>query len=261
MKKTKSNALFSLFVLLILGTVGYLLYLYFFLPQKLIEALGLDVSLFVGIQHELLPMLILGFLMFAFSMSLITFLFIERQKAITQEIIYIEKFIEQGKEEQAKKREKSIKLDEKVPLLKEELSNTVSQKRFQLAINHLCNLTQASAGAFFIAKKEETHHYVELSAAYAYPISEGKTLRFEYGDGLVGQVAKDRKITQISSVPKGYIQILSGLGQALPSHLLLVPVKNKKDELLAVVEIAGFKKFSKNQIAFIEEIGSYVFSI
>jgi hypothetical protein len=259
MEKRKSNLLFFLVIVFIIGMVGFFLHSYFVLPQNLIAAIGGDTNLFEEIQPIFLPSMVYAFVVFSFATGLITWLFIERQRNVTKEIIYIEKFIEQEKVTKKEDTEQTTKLTEQLPLLKKELTNATSETRFQLTINHLCNITEAVAGAFFIAKETEALRYVELIAAYAYQIPDSKTLRFEYGEGLVGQIAKEGKALQISAIPEGYIRILSGLGQSTPSYLLLLPIKNKEGVLIAVVEMANFKEFSKEEVTFIEEISSHVF--
>lgn len=261
MEKRKNNILFFFVILFIVGTIGLLLHSYFILPQSLIVAAQIDVKLFADVQLALLPSMIFVFVEFSFAIGLVTWLFIERQKDVTKEIVYIEKFVERNTQNKKENNQKGTGITEKISLLEQELSNTDSEEIFQLAINRLCNVTEAVAGAFFISKKEDTFRYVELLAAYAYQIPDSKTLRFEYGEGLVGQIAKEGKTIQISSVPEGYIRILSGLGQATPSFLLLIPIKNKKDKLAAVIEMAAFKEFSQEEIVLIEKIGKYIFSI
>ena len=260
MEKRKSNLLFFLVVVFITGMVGFFLHSYFVLPQNLITAIGGDTELFKEIQPVFLPSMVYAFVIFFFATGLITWLFIERQRNITKEIVYIEKFIEQEKVTKKENKQQVTKLTEQLPLLKEKLTNATSETRFQLTINHLCNITEAVAGAFFIAKEEDAFRYVELIAAYAYQIPDSKILRFEYGEGLVGQIAKEGKTLQLSVIPEGYIRVLSGLGQSTPSFLLLLPIKNKEEKLVAVVEMASFKEFSKEEIAFIEEVSSHVFS-
>jgi len=65
-------------------------------------------------------------------------------------------------------------------------------------------------------------------------------------------------MVNISSVPEGYVSILSGLGKATPSHMLLLPIMAEDDALIGVVEVASFHNFGKKEERFIEKVFSLV---
>ena len=127
----------------------------------------------------------------------------------------------------------------------EELSDNV--------LTMLCKELEASQGAVYFAKKTKEQRLLELKGSYAYVLPDSETITFEFGEGLVGQAAKTGKVTHITDVPEGYIEIFSGLGHSKPGELLLIPVKNDK-EVLAVAEIATFKPFSKREIRLAEKV-------
>ena len=111
----------------------------------------------------------------------------------------------------------------------------------------------ASQGAFFIAKERENIHYLQFVAGYAYHLAESETIEFEFGEGLSGQVAKENKLINIQTVPDGYIKILSGLGNASPTAMIIFPVRNN-NQVVGVVELASFKKFTEEDEQFIKEL-------
>jgi len=116
----------------------------------------------------------------------------------------------------------------------------------------------ASQGAFFITKtKEDGIHIIQFLAGYAYHLPESETIEFEFGEGLSGQVAKEGKLINIQTVPDGYIQILSGLGQSSPNAIIIFPIKNE-NKVVAVVELASFKNFTKEDEDFINELALQV---
>jgi two-component system chemotaxis sensor kinase CheA len=80
-------------------------------------------------------------------------------------------------------------------------------------------------------------------AGYAYNKETYGELTFGLGEGLPGQVARDRKLINLKNVPNGYITIRTGLGQASPDSLILFPVCHQ-DTLIGVVELASFRKFT-----------------
>jgi putative methionine-R-sulfoxide reductase with GAF domain len=72
---------------------------------------------------------------------------------------------------------------------------------------------------------------------------------------LSGQVAKEGKMINIQNVPDGYIKILSGLGNATPSSMLIFPIK-RNEEVLGVIELASFKNFTTDDEQFIKELSN-----
>jgi putative methionine-R-sulfoxide reductase with GAF domain len=116
---------------------------------------------------------------------------------------------------------------------------------------------EASQGAFFIAQSRDGIKLLSFTAGYAYHIAETETIEFEYGEGLSGQVAKEGKLININTVPDGYISILSGLGQATPTSIIIFPLK-KDDEVIAVIELASFNCFDGEEEDFLREIASEI---
>jgi putative methionine-R-sulfoxide reductase with GAF domain len=82
---------------------------------------------------------------------------------------------------------------------------------------------------------------------------ESKTIKYEFGEGLAGQVAKEGRKINIDNVPEGYITIISGLGAASPNHLLIYPVM-QDDQVAAVVEKASFKPISEEDERLVAEV-------
>ena len=64
---------------------------------------------------------------------------------------------------------------------------------------------------------------------------------------------KDGKIMNLTDIPDGYFIIESGLGKAAPVSLLIFPVK-KGNDVLAVIELSSFRKFTDEDERFFEMI-------
>ncbi len=122
-------------------------------------------------------------------------------------------------------------------------------------LSAVCKEFEACQGAIYISCEEDDKRFIELISSFAYPIADSEKIKFEFGEGLVGQAAKEGKIIYIDSVPDGYIKILSGLGSSSPSNLIIVPFISK-GSVRGVAEIASFKKFPKKE----EETLSKIFS-
>ncbi len=85
---------------------------------------------------------------------------------------------------------------------------------------------------------------IRLLETYAYYVPEGKIIEFEIGDGLIGQVAKEKKSLTLDNIPENYITVASGLGKATPSNLIIFPLIYEQN-LIGIIELASFSKFSK----------------
>ncbi len=120
-------------------------------------------------------------------------------------------------------------------------------------LNKICNHIEAVQGALYVVSKENDVKYIELIAAYAYQKPESEVIKYEFGEGLAGQVAKEGKLVNINEVPEGYIKVFSGLGNTSPDNLLLIPMKKGKS-VIGVVEIASFRPFRKADISYLEQV-------
>jgi hypothetical protein len=128
------------------------------------------------------------------------------------------------------------------------------------ALRIFCTELEACQGALFLTDESEGKHYIIFCAGYAYYMPESQRLRYEFGEGLAGQVAKEGQMVNLASVPDHYITILSGLGKSSPNHLLIAPIKHlESQEVCGVMEIASFKAFTRVEEELVEKI-SFAFA-
>ena len=99
-------------------------------------------------------------------------------------------------------------------------------------------LSIVQAIIFIRNKKSKTFKPIESFANY----SENNIPEFKEGDGIVGQVAEDKKIRLITDIAEGYITVISGLGSSSPSNLLIIPIVSN-NETVAIIELAAFESF------------------
>ncbi|QGQ98630.1 response regulator [Paenibacillus psychroresistens] len=116
-------------------------------------------------------------------------------------------------------------------------------------------LVEASYGVVYIREERRMKDEFVRQASYALYGEHEAGLSFRLGEGLIGQSALDKRTIIIEQVPNHYYRIVSGLGQASPQSLLIVPVifMNRVE---AVIEFASFKAFTQIQQTFIEQIQS-----
>ncbi len=125
--------------------------------------------------------------------------------------------------------------------------------KYETLLSKLCMKIDASQALYYIVKKEKGGRFIEMISSFAFSMPESDTIKYEFGEGLAGQVAKEGKMLNIGEVPKGYITIISGLGSASPNHLAILPIK-QGEEVVAVVEVASFKEIALEDIALITEV-------
>ncbi len=135
------------------------------------------------------------------------------------------------------------------------LSNQFNKKQLlEKLLQKICDQVEAAVGAIYITKLIEETRKLEMVVSYAYYHSQEQVPNYEFGQGLVGQVAKNAKPIILNAVPKGYIEVVSGLGTASPSHLVIFPVKNEEEEVLGVIEIASFRNFNEKDHLFLRDV-------
>jgi putative methionine-R-sulfoxide reductase with GAF domain len=148
-------------------------------------------------------------------------------------------------------------LSERLAIIEHTLQDNETDVRVKLEkiLTGICNELEACQGALYVTRQQEQRRILELAASYAYFFAESKTICYEFGEGLVGQVAKEGRTINISTIPEGYITIVSGLGSSSPNHLIIVPL-NYENVVFGVLELASFKEISKPDEVFLNNLAS-----
>src|SRR5258707_7061544 len=92
-----------------------------------------------------------------------------------------------------------------------------------------------------------------LLASYAHKQRKQLDNVFKLGEGLVGQCALEKERIIITSAPPDYIQITSGLGEAAPLNIIVIPVLFE-GQVKAVLELASFEGFSPTHLTFLDQL-------
>lgn len=140
-----------------------------------------------------------------------------------------------------------VALSERISAIETTLQNQATADHkviLEKILNNVCNELEACQGALYVTKQQNHKRLLELTASYAYYFAESKTISYEFGEGLIGQVAKEGRTINISTIPEGYITIVSGLGSSSPNHLIIIPLLFE-NSVAGILEIASFKKITK----------------
>ncbi|HXS15651.1 MAG TPA: HAMP domain-containing protein, partial [Polyangiaceae bacterium] len=125
----------------------------------------------------------------------------------------------------------------------------------RLIMSELTPLVGASHGAFFISNEQD--ETLRLTSSYAYKERKYVSSRFTRGEGLVGQCALEKKPILLTRVPSDYIQVNSGLGEAPPLNILVLPILFE-GEVRAVTELASFEPFSSIHRIFLDQLSESI---
>jgi PAS domain S-box-containing protein len=122
----------------------------------------------------------------------------------------------------------------------------------------LIKYVRANQGILFILNDTNpSTPFLELKATYAFNRKKYISGRIEPGQGLAGQAWLEAETIYLKEIPQDYVRITSGLGDANPSNLLVVPLKHDQN-IQGVLEIASFKIFQAHEISFIEKIAETI---
>jgi signal transduction histidine kinase/CheY-like chemotaxis protein/HAMP domain-containing protein len=121
-----------------------------------------------------------------------------------------------------------------------------------LIMDELAPLVRAQHGTFFLSETADDETRLRLIAGYGLRADKDAPLQYRLGQSLIGQVAKSARSMIISDLPEGYVKISSGLGEASPTNLAILPILFE-DRVLGVIELAAFTTFTPVQTDFLEQ--------
>ncbi len=110
----------------------------------------------------------------------------------------------------------------------------------------------AYVGVFYLADHQTDPPTLYLEGRFAYDDRVESAERFNFGEGLVGQVAVELKPLVVRDFPQEDILISSGLGTCPPRILTLFPVIHE-NSLVGVIELGLQNEFSDLQTQFLNQ--------
>jgi nitrate/nitrite-specific signal transduction histidine kinase len=127
-------------------------------------------------------------------------------------------------------------------------------------LSNLVKYTQSNQGSLFIVNDENRNElHLELLACYAYNRKKFLEKKILPGEGLSGQAYLERETIFLKAVPKEFVSITSGIGEAVPTAVLIVPLK-VNEEIVGTIEIASFQEYQPHEISFVEKLAESIAS-
>ncbi|MER5362175.1 HAMP domain-containing protein [Streptomyces sp. NPDC002785] len=137
-----------------------------------------------------------------------------------------------------------------------------------LIMSELTPVVSAQHGAFFLAMQtgdtdavgsdsdKDSSYELCMRGSYGYSAGSMPT-SFRPGETLIGTAAEEKRTIQVDNVPPGYLKISSGLGEAPPAHVIVLPVLFE-GKVLGVIELASFQPFTHIQRDFLNQLAEMI---
>jgi signal transduction histidine kinase/ActR/RegA family two-component response regulator len=131
----------------------------------------------------------------------------------------------------------------------------------RLIMSELTPLTSAQYGAFYLSAQypegtagssdDVTAEALDFTRIATYGFRQGGISHFTVGEGLAGQAALEGNRILIAGAPAGYLTVGSGLGEASPVSIVVLPI-TFEGRVLGVIELASLHHFEDVHLAFFD---------
>lgn len=138
-------------------------------------------------------------------------------------------------------------------------NNDVSELSHNILTNILKYVGANQGGLYIVQDTEEGEPYMILESCFAWDKKKYIEQKIYYGEGLVGQAWQEKDTIFITEVPEDYITITSGLGDANPTCILIVPLL-VNEEVYGAIEMASFRVFADYEVDFLKRIAESIAS-
>lgn len=127
-----------------------------------------------------------------------------------------------------------------------------------LIVAKLVKYVEANIGGIFIVENDvEKNPYLNLEACYAYNRNKYFNKKIYIGEGLVGQCFLEEEPLFITEIPREYHKITSGIGEACPNCIFIIPLKSN-NKVIGVLEIASFHDLTEVKREFIIKVSENI---
>jgi len=124
----------------------------------------------------------------------------------------------------------------------------------------LVQYTNSNQGSLYILNDEEaSNKHLELISLFAFDTKKFAQQKIKLGEGILGQTFLEKETAYLTNLPEDYVRITSGLGDANPKSILIVPLK-VDTHVYGMIELASFNPYLPHEIAFVEKLGESIAS-
>lgn len=123
-------------------------------------------------------------------------------------------------------------------------------------LKELAVYVSVQQGTVYISSNDENDLHLKLMASYGCDSKLLELTKLSVGEGLAGQAFKDSKPTILPVIPEKFVhnyKILSGLGEVVPTSLIILPIKND-DKTVGVIEMSSYETISTKTIDFLQDV-------
>lgn len=137
------------------------------------------------------------------------------------------------------------------------LRGDVDTDFYQHLVSAIVKFMKINQAGIYTVEEGDNHmeqeEFLELKSCYAFDRNKFLSKKIEIGQGLIGQCYLEKERIYLKEVPESYINITSGLGDATPKFVLIVPLVHDEN-VEGVIEIASFNKLEQHEIDFVENL-------
>jgi HAMP domain-containing protein/CheY-like chemotaxis protein/signal transduction histidine kinase len=122
----------------------------------------------------------------------------------------------------------------------------------RLLLTELAPLINAHMGVIYQVTNPETPQ-LRLLSAYAGDGANPHPQIVQFGEGLIGQCAMDKRHRLVADIPDDTAPINSALLRVIPKNLVVLPILFE-NQVKAVIELSSVSSFTTSQMTFLEQL-------
>ncbi len=129
-----------------------------------------------------------------------------------------------------------------------------TKKLGEAVISFICNYLGCNIGVLYLNTYNKGYSPV---SGYAANIEKSSLGNAQNNFGIIEQAAREKKPILITDVPKDYVRISSGTGEAEPKAIAVIPCVYE-NEAICVIEIGSFSGFTEEQLQFLKQASGII---
>lgn len=134
--------------------------------------------------------------------------------------------------------------------------NDNHEKLAEEVVGEVVKYLGANQGAIYLVEEDSNtkEEYLEIKGAYAFGKKKAMKDKVKPGEGLIGQCYLEKDVIFLTDVPQDFVRIKSGLGDAPPRNIVILPLI-ANDKMEGALEIASFEVLPEYKIDYLKKLG------